>query len=52
MKTVDVSVEEEVRGEDEVGLVELRKGGSEEDMGKKPDSLYRARHQETLPKDW
>ncbi|KAH5398042.1 hypothetical protein HBI23_132680 [Parastagonospora nodorum] len=52
MKTVDVSVKEEVRGEDEVGLVDLRDGRSEEDVGKKPDSLYRARHQETLPKNW
>jgi hypothetical protein len=50
-KTVDTTIEEEVRGEDEVGLVEL--GKSEEELGQdRAESLYKAQHRETLPKDW
>jgi hypothetical protein len=48
-KTVDMKVE------DEVGLVEVRRDGGvsvEEASQHGPESLYKAQHQETLPKDW
>ncbi|KAH8724241.1 hypothetical protein GQ44DRAFT_801799 [Phaeosphaeriaceae sp. PMI808] len=54
MKTVDTRVEETRGAEDAVRLVELNKGKeSGEDISThKSESLYKAQHKETLPKDW
>jgi hypothetical protein len=55
IKTVDMKIEEEVRGDDEVRLVELAKSGqqsAEESSQHQAESLYKAQHKETLPKDW
>jgi hypothetical protein len=59
MKTVDTRVEEQT--EDQVRLVELRREGggtskvpSLKDGGSQhqPESLYKAQHEQTLPKNW
>lgn len=61
MKTVDTRVEEILSDEDEVRLMELRNNGQrpeaaesagEISMSQKPESVYRAQHKNTLPKDW
>lgn len=61
MKTVDTRVEETVSEEDEVRLMELKKNGQrleaaesaeEISVNQKPESVYKAQHKDTLPKDW
>lgn len=59
MKTVDTRVEETRSEDDEVRLMELKKNGqaptgneSMEEVSVKPESLYKAQHKDTLPKEW
>lgn len=54
MKTVDTKVEESKEEEDAVRLVQLKKkeGASVDEISTAPESLYKAQHKETLPKDW
>lgn len=59
VKTIDTRVEETRNEEDEVRLVELKKNGqvaavndNGDGLSVQPESLYKAQHKDTLPKEW
>jgi hypothetical protein len=58
VKTIDTTVEETKSQDDGIRLVEIREGnepktdGSSVDEISKAESLYKAQHRNTLPKDW